>query len=310
MTPVDAVSFVKRYRPDSVIKWNSNWLIHKCIIDLFEPHHANGDSNPSAGIYAPTGRYNCFSYSDRSISFKQLCKIIGKDYDYEYEEDLPEDFKKSLHDKLYGNEEDVSLDLSIYSSIHHEYMTDERHFSDDVLDAAKIKYDQFSNRILIPIIENGKVIAVQRRRINEYGPDGEWQPKYENTKGFDKSQHLYHIKELDISKPLFVFESVMSVLRAWDYGFHNSCATFGSRLSNAQIEKLKPFDTIILWFDGDESGQHGIPRAIDALSNHNLFIVDATKYGSKDIADLPKKTSFRLICEAKSPFDWKLSRHS
>ena len=304
MTPVDAVSFVKRYRPESPVRWNSRWLIHQCIIELFEPHHSNDDRNASAGILSSTGMYSCFVWSDRSISFKHLCKIIGKDYEFTYD-NTPDDLRKALDEK-WSEKEDAELDLSIYADYHHPYMTKTRHFSDAVLDRAQVKYDQYSGRILIPIFENGKCIAVQRRRLTEYDLDGKWVPKYENTKGFDKSKHIYHIEDLDYDEPLLVVESVMSVFRAWDYGFKNCCAVFGSRLSNWQIEELKKFRCIILDLDGDESGMHGVPRAIRSLTNTNLFILDTHPLGSKDVADIPKSRFMKLMSNPLTPFEWKL----
>ena len=60
LTPVDAVQLVKKYKPNSPIRWNGSWLISQCIIDDFEPHHSNDDHNPSAGINIVNGMYNCF----------------------------------------------------------------------------------------------------------------------------------------------------------------------------------------------------------------------------------------------------------
>ena len=252
-----------------------------------------------------TGQYNCFGFSDRSISFKHLCKIIGKDYEFVADKQIPDDLRKALDEK-WSVKEDAELDLSIYADYHHPYMTKTRHFSDDVLDRAQIKYDQYSGRILIPIFDNGKCIAVQRRRLSEHDLDGRWVPKYENTKGFDKSQYVYHIEDLDMDEPLLVVESVMSVLRAWDYGIRNCCAIFGSRLSSKQIEILKRFRCIILDLDGDDSGMHGVPRAIKSLTNCNLFILDTRPLGSKDIADISKARFMKLMSSPLTPFEWKL----
>ena len=305
LTRVDAVGFIKKYKPESTIKWNGKWLISQCIIDDFEPHHSNGDKNPSAGLNIMTGQYSCFVYADRSISFKHLCKIIGKNYEFVAENRTPDDLRKALDEKWHIKE-DAELDLSIYSDAHHQYMTKVRHFSDEVLDRAQVKYDQYSDRILIPIFEDGKCIAVQRRRLKDKTPDGRYVPKYENTKGFDKSMHIYHIEDLDIDEPLLVVESVMSVFRAWDYGFKNCCALFGSRISQWQLEFLKRFRCIILDLDGDESGMHGVPKAIRGLTNCNLFILETHPLGSKDIADIPKSRFMKLIASPLTPFEWKL----
>lgn len=252
-----------------------------------------------------TACITAFVYSDHAISFKHLCHILGREYKFEPYDQTPDDLHKALDEKFIKHE-DAELDLSIYSDMHHPYMTEVRHFSDEVLDQAKIKYDQYSDRILIPIFENGRCIAVQRRRLKDRDANGNWVPKYENTKGFDKSKYIYHIEELDLDEPLLVVESAMSVLRAWDYGLKNCCAVFGSRLSWQQAEMLKRFRCVILDFDGDESGMHGVPKAIQLLTGTNLYILDTHDLGSKDIADVSKSRFMRVLANPLTPFEWKV----
>lgn len=307
MTPIDAVQFIHEYRPGASIKWNGDWAIHQCIIDDFEPHHANGDKNASAGLNTKTGYYNCFVYSDHSISFKDLCRIVGKNYRFESQERLPDDIDKAIVDAINPPQDDGanSIDMSIYSKVHHPYLTDTRHLSDDVIDRAGIRYDQFSGRIAFPIMEDGKVIAIQRRRLSTPSIDGHVYQKYENSKNFDKSKHLYHIEPLDVHEPLLVVESIMSVLRAWDYGIKNCCALFGSRLSPVQAEKLKKFDVIILDLDGDESGIHGVQGALQKLTGPHVYVLDTVPYGSKDLADLGPKRFFEVFSKPLMPFEWE-----
>lgn len=304
MAPVDAVQFIHRFRPGVKIQWNGNWAIHPCIIDDFEPHHSHGDRNASAGLNVKTGRYNCFVYSDHSISFEELCGIVGVDYSFQPDEVIPDDFDEEIRKRLSPDEEKPKFDLSIYPEFHHPYLTKTRGLSDEVLDQAGIRYDQYSGRIVIPIMDGGEVIAVQRRVISTPSVDGRRYQKYENSKNFDKSEHIYHIEELDEDRPLLVVESVMSVLKAWDYGYRNCCALFGSRLSRDQAELLKGFRCVMLDLDGDESGVHGTKGALERLSNPRMYVLDTVPYGSKDLADIGKDEFEKLMLHPMTPFEW------
>lgn len=307
---VDAIDLIRTYRPDSKIIMNGSWVIHSCIIDLFQPHHKNGDANPSAGISLRSGAYNCFTYSDHSISFRELCTIIGRDYEFEPRDPPQPDDRRWLEDisDALGESQEQPLTLDIYSSYLHPYMTEVRHFSEKTLRDAKIHYDQFSGRIVIPIFERGRLIGLQKRVIPGTSTDGRWHAKYETTRGFRKSAHIYHIGELDSSKPILVFESVMSVMRAYDYGLTNSCAIFGSHMSYRQADILKRFPSVILWMDGDESGQRGVRDALRLLKGHQVYVVDSTEIGTKDIADIPRSRAVRLLTSAQTPEDLSLSR--
>ena len=307
MTPVDAVQFIHEFRPGAQIKWNGDWAIHQCIIDEFEPHHMNEDRNASAGLNTRTGYYNCFVYSDHSVSFRELCRIVGKKYVFESQERIPDDMDKAIEEALSPDTgSDATIDMGIYSKVHHPYLTEERHLSDAVIDRAGIRYDHYSGRIVFPIVEDGKVIAVQKRRLSSPSADGRTYQKYENSKNFDKSRHIYAIEPLDRSAPLLVVESVMSVLRAWDYGIRNCCALFGSRLSPFQAEMLKGFKTVILDLDGDESGIHGVQGALGRLLSPDVYVLDTVPYGSEDLADMGPDRFYKVLSNPLTSVEWEM----
>ena len=312
LAPVTAMQLVKKYRPDSSIRWNSSWLqlIHSCIIDTVIPHHLHGDRNASAGINCKTGAYNCFTWSDHSISFRELCKILHEDYDFESETVIKDDdFGKAIKEKFAPQTKEYKLNLDIYSTAHHWYMTDIRGFSDNVLDIAGIRYDQYTGRIVIPIWEAStsnerKLVGIQKRRIQDPSIDGNHYQKYENDKGFVKTDHVYAIEKLDLSKPLMVVESTMSVLKAWDYGIKNCCSVLGSHLSRYQTDFLKQFPELMLALDGDMSGMRGTRSLLKKLNGSQVRILDNHCYGSDDIADIGRNKTFELIMSSLTPFQW------
>jgi hypothetical protein len=297
---LSAIEIIRRYRPDSRIIVSGSWIRHSCIIDTVDPHHNHGDRNPSAGLNSQSGAYLCFAYSAHALSFNKLKQIMHLQYDFESERrELPSDFKKAMESKV-SNDDKHLIDLRPYKRVNHQYMLD-RGFLESTLDAADIRYDDINERIVIPVYEDGMCVGYQSRAIR----DSQF-PRYKNSKGFDKSEHVYSISALDESMPLIVFESPMSVMRAYDYGMTNCVATFGSKISDKQAEFINAFRDVLLWFDGDGAGQWGIRQAIKKLSSTDLRIVDSKDLGTKDIADISQNEAIVKIVSAKTALEYAI----
>lgn len=199
--------------------------------------------------------------------------------------------------------------LSAYDPDPPEYMHSGRHLSLEVLRRAGIMYDQITDRVLIPIWQastdgDRRLVGLQRRVIPGSSSEHRY-PKYDNSNDMRKSEVLYAIEPLDIHRPLLVVESVMSVLRAWDYGMRNCVASMGSHLSRWQLDFIRMFDDVVLWFDGDESGIRGTRDAIRGLAGCNLLIV--CPEDSRDIDDLSRGSSMRLLSSSVTPVQWVAS---
>lgn len=313
MTPTTALQLVRRYRPDSKTRQMGDWLNHSCIIESVHPHHAHGDVNGSAGINVRTGAYHCFVWSDRTLSFRQLCEVLGDRYEFQSQGDVvPED--SDLYTEVSrildpGSGTPGPYNLSAYDPDPPEYMLRDRGLSPSVLRRAGVMYDQITDRVLIPIweasIDGGRrLVGLQRRVIPGSSSDGRY-PKYDNSNDMRKGDFMYAIEPLDIHRPLLVVESVMSVLRAWDYGIRNCAASLGSHLSRRQLDFLRMFDELVLWFDGDESGRRGVRDAIGRLAGRRMLIVCPSD--SRDIDDLPKRETKRLLSSMKTPVEWMSS---
>jgi DNA primase len=65
-----------------------------------------------------------------------------------------------------------------------------------------------------------------------------------------------------------VVESPMSVAKAVTLGIPNVCATFGAKVTQHQIDLLKPFGTVTVWFDNDNAGRSGERKLVDGLYRH------------------------------------------
>lgn len=313
MTPTTAIQLIRKYRPDSSIRQMGRWITHSCIIDRVHPHHAHGDANGSAGINVDNGAYHCFVWSDRSISFRDLCRLLGGDYEFMPQvAQVPDDsdLRSEVERRLSVDEVAPGpYNLSTYDPDPPEYMHSGRHLSLEVLRRAGIMYDQITDRVLIPIWQastdgDRRLVGLQRRVIPGSSSEHRY-PKYDNSNDMRKSEVLYAIEPLDIHRPLLVVESVMSVLRAWDYGIRNCVASMGSHLSRWQLDFIRMFDDVVLWFDGDESGIRGTRDAIRRLAGCNLLIV--CPEDSRDIDDLSRGASMRLLSSSVTPVQWVAS---
>lgn len=115
----------------------------------------------------------------------------------------------------------------------------------------------FSNRLLIPIRAQGKIVSVEGRDVT-----GKQKPKVLYPKGGSMST-LFNIDSLDRKKPLVVVEGIMDVVPLWSHFTKNVTTTFGINITANQRELLSEFEEVILFPDGDDAGG----RMIDAFEN-------------------------------------------
>lgn len=113
---------------------------------------------------------------------------------------------------------------------------------------AEINETTFKNRIVIPIIENNKIIAYEGRDFTN-----KQKPKVLYNKDSNVST-LFNIDYLDKNRPLIVCEGTFKIAEIWTYITNNVTCTFGSLISNKQKELLNEFKEIILFIDNDEAG--------------------------------------------------------
>lgn len=174
----------------------------------------------------------------------------------------------------------------------HPYL-EERGIDADTVSRLQIGWREDDNRIIIPHFWEGKLVGWQSRAV----PDrpGQWpgtanpQPKYKSTSGFPKADTFYY----DHSKPfpnsytdtVLVVESPFSVIKATALGLDIPVlATFGSKVSSRQTERLKDYRNVILWADPDPAGQMMERTVMRRLSSHYGLRIVTPDHG-KDLAD-------------------------
>lgn len=195
-----------------------------------------------------------------------------------------------------------------------------RGFSDEVLSrylvADSNQYGTLFKRAIIPLLKDRKVMGISSRSIlkqcNECNlfhqgccpePDKKGYPSYQRwVHKLKKSQNLYNYHQsldwLCEHKTCIMVESPNSVLKMEDAGIPGSLATFGCKVSRGQFELLAKagVETIILMFDGDDSGTSGARSIANKYGmDFNIKIPSIDMENGKDLADYPTETVRRTM---------------
>lgn len=291
---VDARKVLEKYNARNIIV-NGDELIHSCIIDKVKPHHSNGDENPSASLNINKKLYSCYSYGGgdllwliqemESCSRESAIQIVLGFVDTRFGED-GEDLVRIVAE--YFHSEDREDPIPSYSSIIlrpwrkiHPYMTDERELNRETLKRYSVGYDMEQDKIVIPHFWEGKLVGWQKRRLATTPPEP-GNPKYKSSPSFPKHRTLFNydtIVERGVEDIVLV-ESPMSVLKAeslYDSGsefLNNVVATFGSKTTLEQLDLLKNFRTVTIYFDADPAGYLGACKVYDGIKDFvRVFMV-------------------------------------
>lgn len=119
--------------------------------------------------------------------------------------------------------------------------------------------DRFFQRLMLPIRNiRGKVVGFGSRILT----DAKDIPKYLNSSEsavFAKRHVLYgfyeNLDDIRKSKELFLVEGYFDVIKLWQHGVRNVCATLGTSLSEEWVKRLKrSLKKLTIVFDGDPAG--------------------------------------------------------
>lgn len=302
---LDARALLEHYGAENITeqvnkRTGETELVHSCLLDRVEPHHTNGDQNPSASCNVDNKKYICYSLGwggdlfhlvnklEGRESFADTLDLIGKFLTGATLDTLS--FREAWHKSQASNRVNwFNIDLPSYNegiiahwiNSPHVYW-DYRGISADTQAKLKLGYDDREKRIVFPHYVDGVLVGWQRRVIpGETTPD---YPKYKNSPGFPKSETLYNLDEAKNHSRVCVVESPMSVARAVSMGVTNVVATFGAKISEDQVNLLVPFDRVYLWFDRDKAGISGEAKLLRRLYLHTDVRVVTPDRG-KDLGD-------------------------
>jgi DNA primase len=277
-------------------------IVHSCLLDRVEPHHANGDQNPSAAMNIDKKKYVCSTMGWGGDLIHFIMKMEGIE---ELHDALTPAGKfladavvssQSMTDELeraFGDGHIFIPSMGVYDrSIirpwlgHHHPYWDKRGISPSVCSKFSLGYDPKTQRVVFPHFVLGELVGWQKRSIP--GETAQAHPKYKNSPAFPKSSTLYAYDEVPQYCPVLVVESPMSVVKAYSIGLAGVVATFGAKVAQAQINLLKAHKKVVVWFDADSAGDAGERKLLENLYRHTevLRVRPAPRQDLGDIESL------------------------
>ena len=281
-------------------------IIHSCLLDRVEPHHSNGDQNPSAAANIDKGTYVCYSSGLGCDIVHLVMKLEGKESFAEamgmvgnFLTGATQDvavLQKEL-DRVFATTPAYALNLPSYDlRILQQWLTPhpywgQRGINEETQQLLHLGYDAHEQRVVFPHYVQGKLVGWQKRVIP--GVTRPEFPKYRNSPGFPKSETLYAYDLCDPGGPVLVVESPMSVAHAYSIGLRNVTATFGSKTSEHQARLLRGHSRVIVWFDQDPAGLEGERQLVERLYRHTEVLVvppdEGRDLGDCDLAEVEMK---------------------
>ena len=205
----------------------------------------------------------------KQLSFPYAVKWICDVLDIDYYSNLDEDLPKSLQlTKMLVEMQSVDIEsetekplkpisekILSYFKPYVNDMFNEDGVSYETQAEFEIGYDEFTNRITIPIRDDlGNLVGVKARYFYRQVPEDE--QKFMYIEKCARSQILYGLyKTINFIKKaqrVFVTEAEKGVQQLYDKGYFEAVATGGSKISKSQIDKLTRLCVpIIFVFDKD-----------------------------------------------------------
>lgn len=199
------------------------------------------------------------------VALRHVCEAVGLSVYHSFSDDLPESLQiTQLLVSMIQSEEDKEEDVPLKpipdtiltyfeSSIQLPFLKDG--IAAEVQQEMQIGYDQYSNRITIPIRDvYGTLVGVKGRWFDADVPKGV--NKYVYLERCNKGQILYGLYRalpyIKRKRRCYVVESEKGVLQGMSMGVNNIVASGGWNLSECQIEMLSRLCVeIVLCFDQD-----------------------------------------------------------
>lgn len=196
---------------------------------------------------------------------KWICDVLDIDYYSNLDEDLPKSLQltKMLVEMQFVDTESetekplkpIPEKILSYFKPYVNDMFNEDGVSYETQAEFEIGYDEFTNRITIPIRDDlGNLVGVKARYFYRQVPEDE--QKFMYIEKCARSQILYGLyKTINFIKKaqrVFVTEAEKGVQQLYDKGYFEAVATGGSKISKSQIDKLTRLCVpIIFVFDKD-----------------------------------------------------------
>lgn len=304
-------------------------VLHSCLIDRVDPHHTNGDANPSARMSLSKKLYVCYSYGGGDIfwlirtlegkeTFAEIVPILGQFLTGSTES--KEDFLKELEGYFRAEVDPEDEPIPTYSdrvlkqwAFTHPYLINQRGVTHEAATRLRVGYDLDERRIVFPLFFEGKLVGWQKRAVPgglgypaTLEEKGGHLPKYKSTPSLPKSRSLYgadlvNSREKDT---VVVVESPMSVLKAESLTdgtdlLSGVVATMGAKVSEFQVRYLRRYKRVYVYFDSDEAGRRGCRYLVENLYRHTEVVVVEPEH-NKDLGDYNSRREVLELFEKRT----------
>jgi hypothetical protein len=187
-----------------------------------------------------------------------------------------------------------TYDESVLGGFAHDHpYWSQRGITEEAKKTLRLGYDPREHRLVFPVFYRGELVGWQKRCTPESYPQ---HPKYRSSFAFPKSAVLYNYDLACHYSQVVVVESPMSVAKAVSCGLPNVLATFGAKVSDAQIRLLDSFARVYIWFDDEAyAGQIGERKLAEGLYRRTdtwVVVPDEKRdMGDADLAEMEHKIS-------------------
>lgn len=276
---IDANELLDYYNAENIQPRNkSGEVVHSCLIERVHPHHTNGDQTPSASLNAESLLYSCWSFGGFDVlglletlegSREGAARVLAKLSTGESTTSFLEHVKGILESGDVFHIPKYNKNILNAWSVIHPYLLD-RGLTEETVVSAQLGYDSTDVRITIPHFWKGDLVGWQKRRLDDprYPQTvKDEEHKYKNSPSFPKNETLYGYDLADKAKPVVLFEGVMEVLVARQRGY-NAVSSFSAWITKKQIEHLRVFPKVTVFYDNDGAGMMGASRVLQFLSRH------------------------------------------
>lgn len=317
---------------------NGDEIVANCPLALYR-HEKGQDKTPSFSIKISSIQSPCFCYGcgfTGSLWFllKSLEELSGKSYENEINFVLE---REGISEKKYISDK-ISYDLNISKKkvkfesvvfgeeecevyrkmpINLGYLS-KRNINYSSIINWDIFYDIYTKRIVFPIrnifnelkgftgrLSTDNCVFCNGNNFNDLLciDCGIWKtPKWRHSKGLNKDEFLFGEDKIDQNNNIgYLVEGPIDVVRLHQNGIPNVVCALGSVLSEANIERLcQFFSVLIIIGDGDKAGRHMVKTVNDKLGKR-IIIKYIDLPDGKDPGDLSDLEIINLIIGKEKP---------
>ncbi len=281
------------------------------------PYHH--EKTASLHVDFEKGLYHCFGCGQGGLLTKAFYDEKGESaYKYFDVQNLKEPIQKRntfsnlLDDEtLYNDPPDVQLDikgnlikaseikiaqdyvssrgLPIHVLAKYKMFYAESFKTIDMLNVNKLEKDRittFTERLVIPIRENGNLVSLEARDVfnNKTNLPKELYRKVLYPKG-SSLKTLFNYDKLKFNERLWLVEGLFDLIALQtNPKFINSTCLFGSTISDRQVYLLNQFKEIVYLIDNDQAGKISLDKLASVYKGKLLFAFPPK--GCKDVGDI------------------------